>query len=118
MRRRASCLAVLLLALTACAHSTVFDAAGVRREFGDLLSPRFDPATISSRDSSELRQIFAALRGTRSAARRFDAITGVTFESATRARVAFTWSGGMHGGFFILQKQDGTWRITEDAWLV
>jgi hypothetical protein len=110
---RPSLLVAALLGFAACSQPPAVDLRNVRREFSDVLYPRFTISNTGAKGELDLRGILSVLRKEKSGRRPFDAISSITFESSTRARVAFTWSDRMHGGFFALTRKDDAGSVIE-----
>ena len=105
---------ILLLVLLGCARHTSVDLSAIRQEFGTLLHPKFDAAQLSGQHLEDLKLVLALLRERKTRdSLDFDSITSIHFESSTRVRALFSWSGGRHSGIHILEKRDGIWRFVD-----
>jgi hypothetical protein len=105
---------ILLLVLLGCARHSSIDLSAIRQEFGTILSPKFDAAQISSQYLADLNLVLTLLKDRRTRdLHDFDFITSIHFDSSTRVRALFSWSGGRHSGLHILEKRDGNWRFVD-----
>ena len=105
---------ILFLVLLGCARHSSIDLTAIRQEFGTILSPQFDAAQISSQYLPDLNLVLTLLKDRRTRdPHDFDSITSIHFDSSTRVRALFSWSGGRHRGLHILEKRDGNWRFVD-----
>jgi hypothetical protein len=105
---------ILLLVLLGCSRHSSIDLTAIRQEFGAILSPKFDAAQVSSQYLADLNLVLTLLRDRRTRdPLDFDSIASIHFDSSTRVRVLFSWSGGRHNGLHVLEKKDGNWRFID-----